>query len=143
MSRVLALDLGSVRIGVAASDPSGVLASPVTVLRRAGDRDTDHAAIRALVDEYDAERVVVGVPYSLDGRVGAAASTVLEEIAVLEAQLDVPVERCDERFTTTTAHQALQAAGRNTRARRDTVDAAAAAVLLQTWLDRPRSEADE
>jgi putative Holliday junction resolvase len=130
--RVVAVDLGSTRIGVAVSDPSGVLASPYEVVPRdAGS----HARLRAIVEEVGAERVVVGLPLSLDGRKGAAARAVEAEVVELRSLLPVPVEVYDERFTTVTAHQQLAAGGKRSRARRATVDQAAAAVLLQSWLD--------
>ena len=130
--RAVGVDLGSARIGVAVSDPSGVLASPYEVVRR-GDRD--HVRLREIVEEVGAEVVVVGLPLSLDGHRGQAAQTVESEVAQLRAELPVPVELYDERFTTVTAHQSLAAAGKRAKARREIVDGAAAAVLLQAWLD--------
>lgn len=135
--RAVGLDLGSVRIGVAASDAGGVLASPRTTVRRTGDRAGDHRRLAALVAEEGAEVVVVGLPLSLDGSVGRAARLVLDELDELTAALGVPVVTHDERFTTTTAHQRLAAGGRRRRARREVVDQSAAAVLLQAWLDGP------
>lgn len=133
--RAVGLDLGTVRIGVAASDAGGVLASPRTTVRRTGDRAGDHRRLAALVVEEGADVVVVGLPLSLDGSVGRAARLVLAELDELTAALGVPVVTHDERFTTATAHQRLAAGGRRTRARRDVVDQSAAAVLLQAWLD--------
>lgn len=134
--RALGIDLGSRRIGVAVSDRSGTLASPLTVLDRTGDRARDHARLAALVAEEEAECVVVGMPYSLDGSVGAAAAGVLAEVEEIRAALAVPVETIDERFTTTTAHQHLrEGRGMKAKARRSVVDKAAAAILLQSWLD--------
>jgi putative Holliday junction resolvase len=135
--RVLALDLGDRRIGVAVSDPTGTLASPVAVLRRAagGDRERDHRRIADLVAEHGAARVVVGVPLSLDGSVGPAARAALEEIDQLRAELPVPVDTADERFTTVSASKRLRAAGKTGRQQTELIDAAAAAVLLQGWLD--------
>lgn len=138
--RVLGVDLGSRRIGVAVSDPGGVLASPVTVLTRRGDRGADHRAIADLVREWAAERVVVGLPLSLDGSMGPAARAADEEARALAGVVDVPVDVVDERLTTVTADRALREAAprRGARARRAVVDAAAAAVLLQSWLDGRR-----
>jgi putative Holliday junction resolvase len=135
--RVLAVDLGSRRIGIAVSDPSGVLASPVTTLTRGADRDTDHRRIAELVGELEANRVLVGLPRSLDGGVGAAAAAALDEIDQLRGVLTVPVEAVDERFTTVTASQRLRQAGKTGRQQARLIDAAAAAVLLQSWLDGP------
>lgn len=134
--RVVGIDLGSRRIGVAVSDPTGMLASPYAVLQRSRDREVDHAALAELIAEVGAEQAVVGVPYSLDGTIGPAATTVLNEIEELRATLGVPVDTTDERFTTVRAHEALKEKGMKAKARRGVVDKAAAAVLLQAWLDR-------
>ena len=133
--RVVGVDLGASRIGVAVSDASGTVASPHIVLRRARDRASDHAALRAVVEEIEAERVVVGLPLSLDGTMGPAALAVDEEVRELAAALPVPVETVDERLTTVTAERSLRAGGVRGRRRREVVDKVAAAVLLQAWLD--------
>ena len=130
--RVVAVDLGSTRIGVAVSDPSGVLASPYEVVPR---DERSHDRLQAIVEEIGAELVLVGMPLSLDGSKGPAARAIEAEVAELRALLPVPVEVHDERFTTVTAHQQLAASGKRSKARRKTVDQAAAAVLLQSWLD--------
>jgi len=135
--RVLGLDLGSRRIGVAIS--SGTVATPHTVLERATDRATDHAAIARLVEELEADRVVVGLPLSLDGKMGPAATAAAEEAGVLGDVLGVPVETYDERLTTVTADRSLSSLGLSGQARRRVVDKVAAAVILQAWLDRPSS----
>jgi putative pre-16S rRNA nuclease len=137
--RALGLDLGSKRIGVAVSDRSGTIASPLTVLQRSGSRHTDHERIAALVREEEAELVVVGMPRSLSGGQGPAARAATAEIAALASVVDVPVEPYDERFTTVTANRALAEAGVRGPARRQVVDKVAAAVILQSWLDARRS----
>lgn len=132
----LAVDVGSVRIGVARSDPSGLLASPLTVVRR-GKGDLD--ALATLTAQAEAVEVVAGLPTSLSGREGAAAVTARDFAGALAAKIaPVPVRLVDERFTTTAAHQALRLSGKDSRARRQVVDAAAAAVLLQAALDTER-----
>lgn len=131
--KVIGIDLGSRRIGVALS--AGLLATPYEVVERGRDHAADHARIAALVEETGAERVVVGLPYSLDGSKGPAARLVEAELPELEAALPVPVETYDERFTTVTAHQSLQAGKMKADARRRVVDKVAAAVMLQSWLD--------
>ena len=136
--RAVALDLGTRRIGVAASDPGGVLASPRTTLERSGDPALDHRRIAELVAEEEATTVVVGLPLSLDGSIGPAARAVLDEVVDLAAVLRVPVVTHDERFTTVTAHEQLRAAGMGGRRRRSVVDQQAATVLLQDWLDAQR-----
>jgi putative Holliday junction resolvase len=133
----LAVDAGSVRIGVARSDPDGILASPLAVVR-SGPGALDELA--RLAAGADAIEVIVGLPTSLSGREGAAAATARSFAADLAGRITpVPVRLVDERFTTTQAHEALRRGGKDTRARREIVDAAAAAVLLQTALDAERA----
>ena len=133
--RVLGLDLGSKRIGVAVSDRSGTIAGPLTVLARSGDVTRDHAAVRRLVEEEEAEAVVVGLPIALDGSIGIAARAALAETEALASVVGVPVATHDERFTTVSAERPMRAAGMKAPARRKVVDMVAAAVMLQAWLD--------
>lgn len=136
--RVVGIDLGTRRIGVAVSDATGTLASPHSVIERGRERADDHRAIAAVVAEVEAERVVVGLPLSLSGAVGPAAQAAQAEADELAAALPVPVETFDERLTTVTADRALRER-KKAPARRKTIDSAAAAVMLQSWLDgRPR-----
>ena len=133
----LAVDVGSVRVGVARSDPGGILASPLTVIR-SGPGGLDE--LSTLAASAVAIEVVVGLPTSLSGREGAAAAAARSFAAELAGRLaPIPVRLVDERFTTTQAHDALRRAGQDSRARRGTVDAAAAAVLLQAALDTERA----
>lgn len=137
--RVIGLDLGERRLGVAVSDSAGVLALPHATLERSGDAEVDRAAVVALVDELGARQVVVGLPLGLDGRPGRAARAAAREAAALAEALagrGVAVETFDERLTTVSAERELAAAGRRGRARRKVVDRSAAAVMLQAWLDR-------
>lgn len=134
--RVLALDLGAKRIGVAVSDFSGTIASPLTVIERGRRRNDDHARIAALVVEEEAELVVVGLPLSMDGSVGKAAEGANAEAAKLASVLSVPVETWDERRSTVTAHETMAQTGVRIGDRRGRVDKIAAAVILQGWLDR-------
>ncbi|MCL2584070.1 MAG: Holliday junction resolvase RuvX [Streptosporangiales bacterium] len=132
----LAVDPGTVRIGVARSDPNGVLATPLTVVKR-GKGDLDALASLAVAEE--AMEILVGLPRSLSGRDGAAAVKAKKFAAALATRVaPLPVRLVDERFTTTTAHDALRAGGHDSRARRETVDAAAAAVLLEAALESER-----
>jgi putative Holliday junction resolvase len=134
--RAVGVDLGSKRVGVAVSDPGGVLASPYEVLERTGDLARDRARLKAIVDEVEAAVVVVGLPLSMDGSVGRAAAAALEEAEVLTTVLaPVPVETFDERLTTVSADRAMLAGKMNAPARRKIVDKVAAAVMLQAWLD--------
>ncbi len=139
--RAIGVDLGSKRIGVALSDSAGTLAVPFEVVQRSKDRARDHRAIAALAAEAEAEVVVVGVPYSLDGSVGPAARRALAEIRAMRRALAVPVETYDERLSTVTAHRSLQEMDVDAATRRKVVDKVAAAVILQAWLDN-RSAAD-
>jgi putative Holliday junction resolvase len=135
MSRALGLDIGTRRIGVALSDSAGMLATPYEVVTRSGDRERDHRRIAALADEAGADVVVVGLPLSLDGSVGPAARTVLDEVGELRARLGVPVVVWDERLSTVEAERSLRAVGVKGKARRRVVDQVAATVILQAWLD--------
>lgn len=134
--RLLGLDLGTRRIGVAVSDSGCAVATGVTAIGRSGDRARDHAAVAALVEEYEAVGVVVGIPYSLSGGTGPAAVSALEEVGQLRAALGVEVDTVDERLTTVAAAGSLRATGRRGRSARDVIDQTAAAVILQSWLDR-------
>ncbi len=133
--RILGIDLGAKRIGLAMSDPGGILATPHSVLTRSGSRARDHRRIAALVEEWDVGRIVVGLPLSLDGTLGAAAEAAEAEAREIGVVTGVPVETYDERLTTVSAHQVLREQGVAGPDRKDVVDKVAAAVLLQAWLD--------
>jgi putative Holliday junction resolvase len=133
---VVGLDLGRRRIGVAVSDSEGRMAVPHVVIARSGDAEADRRAVVEAVAELGAGRVVVGLPLSLEGGVGPAARDAQAEAEALAEALDVPVELHDERLTTVVADRAMQAAGIGGRSRRRVIDSSAAAVILQSWLDR-------
>lgn len=137
--RRLGVDVGSVRVGVAVSDPDGLLATPVeTVARDAGGLDLRR--IGDLVAEHEAVEVVVGLPRSLSGAEGPAAITARGFAVALATTLPgVPVRLVDERFTTVTAHRNLREAGVKGRRRKPVVDQAAAVLILQAALDADRS----
>lgn len=135
MTRAVALDIGSRRIGVALSDSNGSVATPYEVVQRSGDRSRDHRRIGELVDEAGAEVVVVGLPFSLDGSIGPAARGILEEVEELRANLPVDVVTWDERLTTVEAERSLRVMGVKKGNRRRIVDQVAATVILQSWLD--------
>lgn len=142
--RRLGIDVGAVRVGVALSDPDGMLATPlVTVardLREAGDRSgSDLREIAALVAEHDVVQVIVGLPRTLAGAEGPAAAAARAFADDLVAVLDVPVELSDERLTTVVATRQLRERGVKGKRQRAVVDQAAAVAILQGWLDaRPR-----
>jgi putative Holliday junction resolvase len=134
----LGIDVGSVRIGVAASDPAGVLATPVQTVQRARDA-SDVEQIAALVADRGAVEVIVGLPRSLSGRDGAAADAARAYAQRLAVRLAVPVRLLDERLSTVQAQSALHAAGVRSRKQRAIVDQAAAVVVLQAALDEERA----
>ena len=133
---MLGVDLGSKRIGIAVTDPTGTIASPLDVIERGRDEDRDHRRVVDLVVSTGAERIVVGLPLSLDGSIGPAAAAALAEADRLAGVAGVPVETYDERFTTVSAERVLSEQGVSGPARRQVVDKVAAAVMLQAWLDR-------
>jgi len=133
--RALGLDPGSKRIGVAVSDLSGTIASPLTVVQRSRSKRHDLDQIVALVQEEEAEIVVVGLPINMDGSHGPAAAAATGFARALATLVDVPVELHDERRTTVSADQSMIAAGLDAVQRRQRVDKVAAAIMLQSWLD--------
>jgi putative Holliday junction resolvase len=133
--RVLALDVGERRIGVAVSE--GLLATPHGVIHRRS-KAQDFAAVARMVTELGAERVVVGLPLSLNGDVGPQARRVMRYAQALARALPVPVELYDERYSTVTADELLAEGGR--KRRRTPIDAAAAAVILQEYLANIESQ---
>lgn len=132
--RVVGVDPGTRRVGVAVSDSGGRVATPHTVVVRFGDDTTDRARLVAVINDLGPEQVVVGLPLSLDGSIGPAAQWVMEEAEALRPLLEVPLELHDERLSTVTALRAPVLGG-DRRARRKPVDGQAAAVMLQSWLD--------
>jgi putative Holliday junction resolvase len=141
--RALGIDLGSKRIGIALSDSDGRMATPYDVVARTKDRARDHRRVLELVAETEAELLVVGLPLSLYGSVGAAAQAALDEAEELATATGLPVETWDERLTTVTADRDLMALDLKAPARRKVIDQVAAAVLLQAWLDHRRLTASE
>jgi putative Holliday junction resolvase len=132
--RVLALDVGDKRIGVAISDPTQSLARSLGVIERASCQE-DFAAIAGLVGQYEVETVVVGYPRSLDGTTGQQAQKVEQFVAGLAKVLTVPVLLRDERLSTVSAQRLMREAGLRGKKMRERLDAAAAAVILQDYLD--------
>ena len=134
----LGLDVGSVRVGVARSDPDGILAVPVSVIPRGSG---DLQAIAAIVEEYDVLEVIVGLPVTLRGEEGAAASAAREFAEELLRYVSVPIRLVDERLSTVAAQRSLHDAGRNTRSSKSVIDAAAAAYMVQGAIDYEKSNA--
>ena len=132
--RILGLDIGDSRIGVAISDPIEIIAIPLTVITR----DDDNAALSAiiqLVGQYDVKRIVVGLPYSLDGSLGRQASKVKDFVDKLSQSTSAGIELWDERLSTVAVERLLRGAGNKKARERSRLDAAAAAFILQGYLD--------
>ena len=134
--RALGIDLGGNWIGVAVSDNDGKVATPLQVLTRSKNTKEDHEKISELVSEWEAECVVVGMPYSLNGDKGPAAKAVEEEVEELASVISVPVDIHDERLTTVIAAQELSLQGLDNKRQREVIDQVAASVILQSWLDK-------
>lgn len=137
MTRVLGVDLGTRRIGLARSDALGVTAGPHSVIARTGDTSADHDAIIAAARDAEATRIVVGLPRALSGKVTAAERAARREAAALDARAgaDIEVTLYDERFTSVIAERTLVDSGVRRRDRKQVVDKVAAAVMLQGYLD--------
>jgi len=134
VARTLALDIGEKRIGVAVGDETGTLARPLTTIVRASKRQ-DFERVARLVTEQSAERVIAGYPRSLSGDEGPQAQRVRRYVEALAITLPVPVELWDERYTTVEATERLHEAKRRRPRDRGQLDAAAAAIILQDYLD--------
>jgi putative Holliday junction resolvase len=136
--RVLGVDVGTVRVGLALSDPSGTLASPLDTLRRAKD-GSDLDRLVELLEEHEVTEVVVGDPKHLSGASGASAQDASAYAQALADRVpDVPVHLIDERLSTVTAASSLRASGLDSRQQRGVIDQAAAVVILQQFLDSRR-----
>ena len=135
--RTLALDIGDRRIGVAVSDPTGLIARPLAIITRK-DEPSDIQAVAEFAREYGARLVVIGLPLSLDGRSGSQSEKVRLFSGTLAAALDIPIEMHDERFSTVTAREYRLGSGAGKKKRQSHDDDAAAAVILQNYLDEVR-----
>ncbi len=133
--RSLALDVGDKRIGVALSDPLGILASPLTIIDRADER-TDIAAIVAIIEQHQVGSVIVGLPLAPDGGLGSQAEKVKNFTEELRLSIAVPIEYRDERLSTVTARQLMRSVKKDRKARDDSM---AAMVILQSYLDEAAS----
>ena len=137
--RVLGLDLGHKRIGLAISDPDARIAFPAGTLRSAG-RKADIEAITALIREREIGRVVIGLPRHMDGRKGPEAVAAEAFASALHESTGLPVETLDERWTSVEADRMLRSQGHKSRKRRDLVDSVAASIILRTYLDLRRNQ---
>ena len=137
--RILSLDVGEKRIGVAMSDPLGILASPLTQINITGTKAAIEAILE-LVRQHEVERIIAGLPYSIDGSLGPQAQRVGSFLRKLSECLDIPIETWDERYTTVAAEGKMIEAGVRKDKRKKQIDAAAAAIILQEYLDTVRTE---
>jgi len=140
MNRILGLDFGRARIGVAISDELQMLAHPLETIPA---NEEPAPRVAEIVREKQVEHVVVGIPRQMDGQIGIAATEVIEFVETLRAILPCPVVTWDERLTTVAAHRALRDAGKKTRHTRAYVDQVAAQMILQSYLDRRAAQRDE
>jgi len=138
MARILALDFGEVRIGVALSDATGMLASPLIIIEKITQEQAVQDVLK-IVREREVVRIIIGFPYSLDGTIGPQADKVQEFATALEIQTTVPIEFRDERFTTTTAMDRKREGSKKKLGFKTRYDAMAAAVILQEYLDERRN----
>ena len=133
MNRILGLDFGRARIGVAISDELQMLAHPLETIPA---HEEPASRVAEIVREKQVDHVVAGIPRQMNGQIGTAATEVLEFVEKLRAILPCPVVTWDERLTTVAAHRALREAGKKTRDTRGYVDQVAAQMILQSYLDR-------
>ena len=132
--RTLGLDVGDKRIGVAISDPEEILATPLAIITREDDKKAI-ADIIELVDRHDVERIVVGMPYSLNGSIGGQANKVMDFAERLSQHTTASMKTWDERLSTVAVERLLREAGSKKAGKRTKRDAAAAAFILQGYLD--------
>ena len=144
-SRILALDFGTRRIGVAVTDPLGITAQPLQVIQCAGAQ-TDVEAVVQLVQDYNAPVLVIGLPRRTDGEEGTLAKKVRKFANKVADACDVEIELWDEWFTTVQAGRILADGGLNTRKAREVIDSVAASLILESWMsaqDFSTAEEDE
>ena len=138
----MALDVGDRRIGIALSDPTGLLATPFTAIDRLKSRLSDFDQILNLAKENEVQRIIVGMPISLSGEFGRQARSVQDFISKLSNLTDLPIEIVDERYSTLQAQRLLNESGsrphRDRNQARGHLDASAAAVILQSYLDNKK-----
>ncbi|GAB4196991.1 MAG: Holliday junction resolvase RuvX [Coleofasciculaceae cyanobacterium] len=134
----LGLDVGSKRIGVAGCDGTGLIATGLTTIERTSF-DSDVQQLRELVEQRQAQLLVVGMPYSLDGTIGFQAKQVKKFAERLAKALQLPVEYVDERLTSLEAEELIKAQKRSPSRNKSLIDRKAAAIILQQWLDIRRS----
>ncbi len=135
--RILALDVGEKRIGVALSDPTGLLASPLTTIESKG-QDFDIDEVLRLAEEHEAGEIVIGLPLSMSGRRGPQAGRVDAFVKAMAERTDIPLKSMDERLSSVQAERMLRESGVKPSKNKARVDSAAAAIVLQSYLDSRR-----
>ena len=135
--RILGLDVGTVRIGVAQSDPMGIIASATEVIVRTTP-ERDAARVAELAKKLDAKKIVVGLPLQMNGQEGLSVKMVKDFVAVLEAIVDIPIEFQDERLSTVSAQRVLIESDMRRQKRKGVVDKIAATIILQNHLDKQK-----
>ena len=138
MGRVMALDVGDVRIGIAVSDLMGIIANPLETYTRKGNLDVDARYIAELAKEKEVTQIVSGLPLGLKGQENEQTSKTREFIDKLQEMCDIPIEYLDERFTTLSAERVLIEGNVRRENRKKVIDKIAATIILQNYLDRKR-----
>ena len=134
--RILCIDFGEKRLGIAISDPLGITAQGIGVLKKQASFKKDLEEIQKIIDRYDeVSQIIVGLPKTLKGEIGIKAKQTLEFVDFLKENIKIPVETWDERMTTVSAQKSLQSAGLNSRKQRKVIDQVAAGLILQNYLD--------
>ena len=134
--RILALDVGDRRIGVALSDPLGILASPLTTIDRSTpETEAAIGAVLALAEQHEAAEILVGIPYLMSGRIGAQARITLDFAEALAKRARIPITHADERLSSVQADRMLAQSGTLSTRDKGRTDSAAAAIILQAYLD--------
>lgn len=135
MNRVLGLDIGNKTIGVAVSDPLGILAQGVTTIIRSSKVE-DVKALKSIIDEYHVEKLIIGLPKNMNNSMGFQATRTMNYADYLKEALDMEIEFVDERLTTASATRSLIEGGVRRENRKKHVDKVAAVLILQTYLDQ-------
>ena len=135
--RIIAIDYGMARTGVAVSDPSGLIATPLEFIP-SGNRKKLYEGIFSVIEKYSPEKIIIGLPIRTDGKEGSIVSSVRELEKTLKEKYNIEVITLNEMFTTVIASQKLHERDMNAKKQRSQIDSAAAAVLLQDYLDRNR-----
>ncbi len=136
MGRILALDVGDVRIGIAASDPMGIIANPVETYTRIGDIEKDTDYILKVAKEKEATLIISGLPLGLNGKENEQTAKTRTFIDLLQSKTQIPVKYMDERFTTISAERVLIEGNVRRENRKKVIDKLAATIILQNYLDR-------